>query len=222
MRKILCLLLALIFCLSFTGCTKEKSPWVLIDEVSGPGNYIIQQTFYNEANEKLLIKDFVYETQNGTLLCVDQKMTLIDSTKNNSTDNRNIEKICYATNMQILPEVLVDNDYVKISIVKYLATDNWWEFGYELKIINKTNHILTVIIDDVSIMNISCKPLFSIDHIDAKNTVYFTMAWDKDTLKSTYIPYIDNIKFTIKIFNNEIWNQPALAGNTILIKNRGN
>lgn len=117
------------------------------------------------------------------------------------------------------PIVIMNNEYTKISITKYLAKDYWWEFGYELEIINKTNKVLTVTIDDVSIIDTQCKPLFHIDHIDAYNTAYFIMAWDNDTIERCHIPYIDNIKFMIRVFNNENWTGPALAGEKVLIKN---
>lgn len=224
MKKIFCLILVISLCFAFTGCSKEKvewkdSPWSLIEETTGPGDYIIQQTFYNKNTEELLIKDFIYELRDKTFICVDQKITIINPKEKKQNDsNLNIEKIYYTSDIRTTPNILMDNEYVKISITKYLTKDNWWEFGYELKVFNKTNDVITITINDATIMNINCKPMFSVDHIDAGNTAYFTLAWDLDTLANCYIPYIDNVAFTIKVFDNENWNFPALAGSRILIK----
>jgi hypothetical protein len=67
-------------------------------------------------------------------------------------------------------------------------------------------------------MDILCKPLFTIEHIDAGKTAYFTLAWDTDTIERTHIPYIDNIEFMIRVYNNENWSAPALDGSRIMIK----
>ena len=80
-------------------------------------------------------------------------------------------------------------------------TDMWYEFGYELKIENNTNNIITIAIDDVAIMDTACPPLFNIDHIDAGKTAYFTIGWDKETLERSHVPYINNIEF-IDFYSN--------------------
>ena len=116
----------------------------------------------------------------------------------------------------------MDNADIKISIVKYLASDFWWDVGYELKIENKSNKILTCTIDDTYIMNTYCQPLFSIEHIEAKHTEYFTIGWDRDSLDKSHIPYVDNVEFMVRVFNNEYWNNrwtdKALWGTHVLIK----
>ena len=73
-------------------------------------------------------------------------------------------------------------------------------------------------IDSASIMNINCDPLFKVDHIEAGHIAYFNIAWDKETLERGYIPYIDNIEFIIRVYDNEDWTTPALYGTKILIK----
>jgi hypothetical protein len=67
-------------------------------------------------------------------------------------------------------------------------------------------------------MNIGCPPLFSIDHIEAGHTAYFTLGWDNETLERLYVPYIDNVEFMLKVYDNDNWRAPAFAGERILIK----
>lgn len=126
--------------------------------------------------------------------------------------------IYYNSDLTDGPIIIMDNEYAKVSIIKYLAKDYWWEFGYEFKIVNKTNKVLTALIDDCSIMDVMCKPLFSIDHVEAGHTAYFTVAWDRETLERSHLPYIDNIEFLVRVYNGENWKMPALAGSKILLK----
>lgn len=216
-------------CISFVGCGENKgitkkmanSPLQLLYETKDEYGNILQQVFYNEKTCETLLKEFIYDYKNGSWVCIDQRATVLsnkDNTRCNSHMINSALNIYYNDDLADGPITIMDNEYAKISIVKYLAKDNWWEFGYELKIINKTNQVITVMIDSLSIMDINCKPLFTIDHIDAKNTAYFILAWDKETLERCYIPYIDNIEFMVRIFDNDDWKTPALAGEKILIK----
>lgn len=229
MKKPVCLFLAMFLCLTFIGCDEVRSETKtitnaavkLLYETKDQHDNILTQTFYDEKNDEYWLREYTYKLDGTLWVCVDQQTTIIKSKENIQNNNSNIDpslKICYNSDLTDRPITIINNEYTKVSIVKYLTEDNWWEFGYELKVVNKTNNTITMTIDSVSIMDINCKPLFSIDHIDAGNTAYFTLAWDKDTLTKNYIPYIDNIEFMVRIFDNENWNIPALAGSRIMLK----
>jgi hypothetical protein len=112
----------------------------------------------------------------------------------------------------------MDNKDVKVSLIEYLDQASWWEFGYKFKVENKSNKTLTIVFDDTSIAEVNCKPLFSIDHIEAGHTAYFNFAWDRASLERSWIPYIDNVEFTLKVYNSNNWNIPALYGTKAFIK----
>lgn len=224
MKKFLCLILVFIIGLGFTGCysktNNDNQSITLVDEVIDKYDNILQQTYYNEETDEYIIKKFIYELQQDKWVCVDQQ-TIMYSAKVPKTEHKCTKptmSIYHNNNLIDSPITIMDNEYAKISIVKYLAADRWWEFGYEIKVYNKTNKVLSIIIDDCYIMNIQCKPLFSIDHIEAGKTAYFKLAWDNDTLTRCHIPYIDNVEFMVRVFDNEDWTVPALAGNRIMIK----
>ena len=223
--------LLILFILNVTINIKNKkpedlplnTPLKLVNEVTDQYDNILQQIFYDEKNDRYLLKEYTYILQKNKWVCTNQQTVVISKVEkqcnfNNQDQLNNYLKIYYNSDLSDGPITIMDNEYVKVSIVKYLAKDNWWEFGYELKVVNKTNSVITFMIDNPSIMDIQCKPLFTIDHVDAKNTAYFTMAWDKETLERCYIPYIDNIEFMIRVYDNENWKTPALAGNRLLIK----
>jgi hypothetical protein len=179
---------------------------------------------YNEGTKEYTTTEYIYGYVNGLWKCIDQNITKSKSESSITcpypfVSNNNTLDIYNNQDLAEGPIVIMDNADAKISITKYLASDNWWEFGYELKVENKMNKVLTVMIDCPSIMGIQCEPMFSIDHVDSRDTAYFTLAWDKETLERCYIPYIDNIEFMVRIFDNENWKVPALAGERVLIKN---
>jgi hypothetical protein len=180
---------------------------------------ILQQMFYNEETGEYLLREYTYVHTGSFWECTNQRTAVVFNKGSSDTVLPSPTlKIYYSSDLADGPITLLDNEWVKVSIVKYLAKDSWWEFGYELKIVNKTNRVITITIDNESIMDINCKPVFSVDHIDAGDTAYFTLAWDKDTLERCYIPYVDNVEFMVRIFNNDNWKVPALAGERVLIK----
>lgn len=199
----------------------NKSTLQIVDEVEDKYGNILQQIYYNERTDEYLLKEYTYIYEKGDFICINQKTKIVANsmeTKNNCTELNDTFEIYHNKDLTYGPIILMDNEDVKISIVKHLAADRWWEFGYELKIVNKSNKVLSVLIDDTSIMDIQCKPLFSVEHVDAGHTAYFTIAWQEEELERCHIPYIDNVQFMIRVFDNENWKMPALYGNKILMK----
>jgi hypothetical protein len=170
MKKAICLILILSICLCLCGC--QSGPLKLINEVKDQYDNTLQQTFYNEETGDYILKEYTYSLNRDKWICTNQK-TLVIPKKDAKATNSNDVRIYYNSDLTDNPITIMDNEWAKVSIVKYLAKDCWWEFGYELKIYNKTNKVLTVMFDDCYIMDIQCKPLFSIDHIDAGKTAYF-------------------------------------------------
>lgn len=227
MKKFFCfILILLIICLYVTSCCAESTsisdyPLRLIDEVKDQYDNLLQQILYNEETGDYMLREFTYKLERNKWVCVNQQTSIISCKEEPLAAQASVNpmlKIYYNSDLVDGPITVMDNEYAKISIVKYLTEDYWWKFGYELKVINKTNSVITIMIDGASIMGINCKPLFSIDHIEAGNTAYFTLAWDEDTLNRSYIPYIDNIEFMVRVYDNEKWNDLALVGSKILLK----
>lgn len=224
-KSLLCFILIFLLSTGLCACSDNTDDIdtniKLIDTTSDQHGNILNQIFYNEATGEYIIKEYSYEYISGSdrWQCIDQQTKVVSDIKGTYIKDPALS-IYYNTDLLSKPIILIDNEYAEISIIKYLAQDQWWEFGYELKIVNKTKKIITMSIDDAYIMNIQCEPLFSIDHIDAGKTAYFTMAWDIETLERCHIPYIDNIEFMIRLFDNEDWTSPAFTGERVLIKTK--
>lgn len=231
MKKVLCVFGCIVLCvvwiIGFVGICINIKPdktthsLTLIDEVKDRYDNIIQQTYYNNVSDEYLVKEFSHALQNNKWVCIDQHITVIPFGEQEKYTNPNINnglKIFYDKDFSKGPIIIMDNEDIKISIVKTLATDSWYYFGYELKIVNKSNKVLSVVIDEAAIMDRQCKPLFNVEHVDIGHTVYFDVAWQKEELERCHIPYLDNIEFMIKVFDNDNWKEPALYGNKILMK----
>lgn len=214
-----------LFCIcSYVLKTEEPySPLVLINEVEDQNSNIIQQTFYNEETGDLWLKEYTYELCKNKWICTNQQTSIMKNSSssekavNNTIDNS--LKIFHNYEITNNTITVLDNELVNIALVGTYGKEAWYEFAYELKITNKTSSIITFTIDDASIMGINCKPLFTVDHIEPSKSTYFRVGWDVDTLTRNYIPYIDNVEFRVKIFNNEDLTGTALTGTRLLIKN---
>ena len=206
----------------FQAKSDYSYPLRQVDVLYDANGNILQQTIYNEKTGEYFLKEFIYARQDNKWICVDQKTSVIHVPNDDNIDStpvyNNMLNIYYNADLENGPIVILNKEGVRVSITKYLAKDLWYEFGYELKIENNTKKVITIAIDDAAIMDVSCKPLFTIDHIDAGKTAYFTMGWDKETLDRCHVPYIDNIEFMIRAFDNANWQSTALTGEKIMLK----
>lgn len=226
LKKFICLLLLLCFCILFTGCSSEeknliKEPLKEVHAVYDLYDNLIQQTVFNEQTGEYITTVYTYENINGLWTCINQNTTILNKslTKESTEECKDEFKAVY--NLKSLEKnsiTLVDSENIKISLIEYLTENNWRAFGYRLKLENKTNKVLCVILDNNYIMNIKCSPVFTVEHIEPSETKYFELSWDKETLERRYVPYVDNVEFMIRIYNNENWKVPALEGAHILLK----
>ena len=233
MKKVICVILLILISLSMVSCrsheknitntTKTSWPLVEVNVVYDSQGNILQQTLYNESTEEFIITKYSYSLIDDTWVCTSQSTTIVCSDKANKEDAESTVdtsiNVYYEDDLSNYRQVVImDNADVKISIIESLGRASWWEFGYKFKVENKSDKVITIMFGSVSIMDMNCKPMFSVDHIDAGHTAYFNLAWDRESLERAYIPYLDNIEFMVRVYDNENWNTPALYGTKVLIK----
>lgn len=215
---ILSLLMCLIGCSSKAKSTVDGSLTEVSTIYDQYGN-ILQQTLYNEDTAEYYLKEFSYSLQNGKWVCVDQSLTLIQKQPAiNEPAEAPLLRVFHVTDINRKPVVIIDNEKVRISIVQVHDAEYWYRFAYDLKVENKTDKVISIFIENASILGIGCPPLFSIDHIEPGYSTYFTLGWDNETLSRYYIPYIDNVEFMVTVRDNSNWDAPAYAGERVLIK----
>jgi hypothetical protein len=226
LKKFICLLLVLGFCVSLVGCGAEANseekklinePLKEVHAVYDIYNNLIQQTVFNEQTGEYITTIYTYEHIDGLWTCTNQSITVL----NKNTSKETIDELMTIYNLSDLeknPITLLDSENIKISLIECLDENDWRAFGYKVKLENKTNKTLVVILDNNYIMNIKCSPVFSVEYVEASKTQYFELSWDKETLERRYIPYIDNIEFMLRIYDNENWKVPALEGTHVFLK----
>lgn len=230
MKRFICVILVLLIGIGMMGCSKEEqktapysssittAPLREINIIYDSYGNILQQIVYNELTEEYTTTTFTYVNKDGQWLCVDQRV-IITRTKEVTPTTTNERITVYRQQDLSTGEiVLLDNTDVRVSVVEYLDKASWWEFGYKVKIENKSDRVLSIMFDNVAIVGIACKPVFFVEHVESGRTEFFTLAWDKDTLDSSWIPYINDIEFVVKVFRTDSYNGTALYGTRVLIK----
>ena len=224
MKRLFCFIIILCLCFSFCGCKDSAKASIAtsttqsnISTVYDAYGNILQQTVYNELTGEYVTTTFTYANDDGRWVCIDQKIIITGMVKESWQVNPALN-IYYTSDIANDPIVLLDNTDIRVTVIEYLNKASWWEFGYKFKVENKSNKTLSVMFTDVSIMDINCAPLFNIDHVESGHTIYFNLAWDRDSLERAWIPYVDNIEFMLSIYDTSTWNTPAKYGTRALIK----
>ena len=224
MKIITYLTITMLICALLTGCGKDTcesdTNWPLkeVNTIYDQYGNLLQQILFNEDTGEYFIKEYTWTLRDDKWICVNQKSyTSNNYAGNNNKLNDTNSSITVCSDTQV-PEMILNTHNIKVYIVEVLDKASWWEFGYKFKVENNSNKVLTIMFDDVSILGIDCKPMFFVDHIEPGHTAYFNLAWDIDTLKRSCIPYLDNVEFTLKIYDTENWNTPALCGTKVLLK----
>ncbi len=219
MKRFIYLFLIFLLVLCLTACDNKKAS----TEVIGPASNIntvydaygniLQQSVYNEQTGETTTTIFTYQRINGLWVCVDQQVIV---TGTPHTQHLITLKTIRDNN---LPEIILDNKDVTISVVEKLESESWWEFGYKLKVENHSEQAISILFDNVSIASVSSKPLFNVDQVEPGYTTYFNLAWDKDSLSKDLVPYLDEVEFTLRVYlGTENWKKPADYGLTVLIR----
>ena len=212
-------------CFAVVGCTRKTAnvnsvSWPLkeINVVYDQYGNMMQQVLLNEQTGEYYITNYTWVVRDSTWVCIDSNTAVLKANSDTEYASSNSINIFYKSALANGPIVLLDNSEVRVSIVEYLDAAGWWEFGYKIKIENKGIKLITVTFDNVSILEINCKPVFSVEHIEGGHTAYINLAWDIDSLKRTCIPYLDNVAFTVQVYDNADLGRPALYGTNVLIK----
>ena len=219
MKRFIYLFCIFLLVLGLTACDNKKASTEAADPASNIntvydtyGN-ILQQSIYNEQTGETTTTIFTYQRVNGLWVCVDQQVIVTSQPKAQTPVN------ILTIRDNSLPEILIDNQDVTISVVEKLDQESWWEFGYKLKVENHSDKAISILFDDVSIADVSSKPLFNVDQVEPGYTTYFNLAWDRDSLAKDWVPYLNEVQFTLSVYiGTENWKKPAEYGLRVLIR----
>lgn len=110
--------------------------------------------------------------------------------------------------------VIVDNDIVSISVIGYTSD----EYGYyaHLYVVNKTDKCFKISIDDASVNGFMADPYFVIDVLGG-NSAFSTINWMQTTLEENDITSVEEIEFTLTVYDEENYMEDAFVDEVITL-----
>lgn len=98
--------------------------------------------------------------------------------------------------------VIVDNEYVKVIVTDYTYDKHtsYSEYCANLYIESKTDYIISVDTDDVSVNGYMIDPYYA-EYIYPGNTVFSSVAWDESEFDENGIKEVEEIEFILNICN---------------------
>lgn len=110
-------------------------------------------------------------------------------------------------------QILMDNENVTL-----IATGNRMDetFGYtvDFYMVNKTDRNLTFSTDDVSVNGLMIDPMF-LEDVHAGNCAFGTMEWMETDLEDNGITDVEEIEFTLYVYDMDDWSADDLVEETI-------
>lgn len=114
--------------------------------------------------------------------------------------------------------VIVENEYMTMTILEKYEDKSWDEVGYKVKIENKSDIDLLIGIDGVSVDGVMNDPFWATT-VTAGKTSYENIYWYLDSDDNQNIKSIDdlkNVEFELSISDDETWD--TLYNESIVIE----
>ena len=134
----------------------------------------------------------IVETEQGTVMIIPEE------------PDSEVEIIPAEPEEEMQKFTLVDNELVQVNIVNIYEDPMWNEVGFEMEIINKTDIMLMVSIDDVSVNGVMNDPFWATEVAPGK-TAYSNMGWyiNGDSNKNVKsLEDLKNIEGTLKAYDS--------------------
>lgn len=108
--------------------------------------------------------------------------------------------------------VIVDNEYVTLIVTEYI-TDNEYEYAVNTYLVNKTDKNLIFTSENESVNGFMMRSLFYED-LRANHVAFESMSWSKEELEDNNITDVDEIKFTLRVYDNDSWIDDEIINET--------
>ena len=105
--------------------------------------------------------------------------------------------------------VLIDNSDVT-AIITDFYDDDFWGYTGNLYLVNKTDKNLMFSIDDVSVNGYMADPYFACS-VRAGKCALTDMSWSDDTFEEAGIDTVEEIEFTLNVYDNDDWSADNLV-----------
>lgn len=111
--------------------------------------------------------------------------------------------------------ILVDNEYATVIVTGY-DPDNFWGYSVNLFLVNKTDAVMMVSVENASINGYMADPFYA-QSVAAGKCAFSTMSWFDTELEKNEITAVEEIEFLLKVYNADDWMADAFANETVTL-----
>lgn len=112
-------------------------------------------------------------------------------------------------------QVLVDNDELSIIVTGY-EPDSMWGYSVDLYLVNKTDKSLMFSVEEASVNGFMADPFFATNLTGGKSS-FTSMSWSDTTLEENGIESVDEIVFTIRVYDYDNWTGDDIVNETFTL-----
>lgn len=112
--------------------------------------------------------------------------------------------------------IIVDNDIVSVIVTGY-EEDSIWGYTANLFILNKSERNIMVSADNASVNGYMADPFYS-RLVPAGKCAFSSMSWSDSTLEENGITAVEEIEFTLLVYDNGDWLADALVDETVTLR----
>lgn len=121
----------------------------------------------------------------------------------------------YVRQSQSGDNIIVDNDYVSVIVTGY-EQDAIWGYTVNLFIWNKSEQNIMVSVDNTSVNGYMADPFYA-KSVCAGKRAFSSMSWSDSTLEDNSITAIEEIEFTLRIYDNDNWMADDLVNEAVVL-----
>lgn len=112
-------------------------------------------------------------------------------------------------------QILVDNEYATAIVTGY-TKDSIWGYTVNLFLVNKSDKELMFSVNDASVNGYMADPFFA-KAVTAGKCAFTSMSWSDSALEENSITAIEEIEFTLRIYDNNDWMAESFAEEIITL-----
>lgn len=112
--------------------------------------------------------------------------------------------------------IILDNEYVTVIVTSY-EEDTLWGYAANLFFLNKTDKNIMFSVDEASINGYMADPFFA-KEVMAGKCAFSSMSWSDTTLENNDIATVEEIEFTLRVYDSDDWLGDDFANENIVLK----
>ncbi len=110
--------------------------------------------------------------------------------------------------------VLVDNDMISMIVTD--VSEDEWDYTLQLYLQNKTDQDIVISEEDASVNGYMAEPYFGYS-LAAGKSAFTEMSWSKSVLEEQGIENVEEIEFTLKVYEEDNWSEDGLLKQVVTL-----